>query len=887
MDARFCGACGNEVSSLSQLPTELPSPPPARSRTSSSSVVGRIESSSGGDFQPGQVLDRRYRIIGLLGRGGMGEVYRADDLELDAPVALKFLPVALTDRADLLERLRGEVRNARQVSHPNVCRVYDVGEVDGRTYMTMEYVDGEDLGTLLRRIGRLPRAKADQVARQMCAGLAAAHDRGVIHRDLKPSNVMIDGDGRVRITDFGLAVRGEERAGEISGTPAYMAPEQFDGRPATVQSDLYSLGLILYEIHTGKRALEADTWDQWRTKHRSATPSSPSAIEADVDEAVSRAILRCLEKDPARRPTSALQLAASLPGGDPLAAALAAGETPSPQMVATAGGEGALAPARAWALLGGTLLLLAGVVALAPWASDFGLAPLTHSAPVLAERAREIRRQLGYLDTPRDTWSQMIRDYPRLKYAADHEPSTGRRREFHDRGVPWLYQLRTSPRWLVPANDAPDLSSDDPALNVTGMTNTTIDFDGRLRRFLAVPPQQDAAPATERKTVDWTPLFTAAALDTADFARVATPTWNPLVPFDERAEWVRRNPPGRLDSLTVSAAAWRGRPVWFAVSGPWTPADRDVPTRVVLTQAIAQWGLGLVALALVVGGGLIARRHHRAGRSDTRGALRLMIAVTLILNGLWIFGGHHVADGGAELQMCVTILAEALATGAIIGLLYLSVEPFVRRHTPKLLIGWARLLEGRWRDPRVGHDVLVGTVLGIAIVFLLWLTNAIPSWIPLAHETTVPMDSWWFAGGGHVVGAFLNEAMASFRVGFLVFVAYFVLRMLLRRAGIAAAVLVAVATVLSLGGENWVLEVPFAFCVAAILAIAIVRFGLLTTLWTVFVFHVLASIPLVTDSSSAAFWPGVVPLVVVAVFALVAFRLSLGQRPVFQFSLEE
>ena len=195
----------------------------------------------------------------------MGEVYRADDLKIGQAVALKFLP---SDRAAdevFLERFRGEVRTSRQVAHPNVCRVYDIGEAEGRHFLTMEYVDGEDLSSLLRRIGKLPKAKALEVARQLCAGLAAIHDRGVLHRDLKPANVMLDGHGRVRITDFGLALgAGESALGEVAGTPAYMAPEQFAGKAPTVQTDLYALGLVLYETYTGKRALEATGFAQWR-----------------------------------------------------------------------------------------------------------------------------------------------------------------------------------------------------------------------------------------------------------------------------------------------------------------------------------------------------------------------------------------------------------------------------------------------------------------------------------------------------------------------------------------------------------------------------------------------------------------------------------------------
>ena len=165
------------------------------------------------------MLAGRYRMVGLLGRGGMGEVYRADDLKLGQPVALKFLPTDVERDSDRLERFLTEVRLSLKVTHPNVCRAFDIAQADGRHFLSMEYVDGEDLASLLRRIGRLPEDKATEIARQICAGLAAAHDEGVLHRDLKPANVMIDGRGRAKITDFGIAgatagiVGAEARAG--------------------------------------------------------------------------------------------------------------------------------------------------------------------------------------------------------------------------------------------------------------------------------------------------------------------------------------------------------------------------------------------------------------------------------------------------------------------------------------------------------------------------------------------------------------------------------------------------------------------------------------------------------------------------------------------------
>src|SRR3989440_9349562 len=192
---------------------------PGRKGSTSAPSFDSIDDSR---FVPGTILAERYRIVDLLGKGGMGEVYRADDLSLDQPVALKFLPESVTHNEQALERFRGEVRIARQVSHPNVCRVYDLGEMEGLYFLSMEYVDGEDLGSLLRRIGRLPTDKGLEIARKLCAGLAAAHEKGVLHRDLKPSNIMLDGRGQVLLTDFGLAGLANEIAGlEVrNGTPA-------------------------------------------------------------------------------------------------------------------------------------------------------------------------------------------------------------------------------------------------------------------------------------------------------------------------------------------------------------------------------------------------------------------------------------------------------------------------------------------------------------------------------------------------------------------------------------------------------------------------------------------------------------------------------------------
>jgi serine/threonine protein kinase len=313
--SRYCNGCG--------LPLDI------SSAETEAIATGACARAVEGRFSPGTVLDGRYRIVAPLGRGGMGEVYRATDLKLDQAVALKFLPLSLSQDARTLNRLYNEVRLARQISHPNVCRIYDIADSAGLPFITMKYIDGEDLRSLLRRIGRLPLEKAFDISRRLCAGLGAAHDRGVLHRDLKPANIMIDAHGNVRITDFGLAVLGD--GGEVnhlaSGTPGYMSPEQLEGKPVSIQSDIYSLGLVLYELFTGRRALEL----------KRETKTGISFVGPDLDPQIERALMHCLHPDPRARPSSAIAVSAELTGSDPLAAAIAAGETPAPELVARAG----------------------------------------------------------------------------------------------------------------------------------------------------------------------------------------------------------------------------------------------------------------------------------------------------------------------------------------------------------------------------------------------------------------------------------------------------------------------------------------------------------------------------------------------------------------------
>ena len=265
-----------------------------------------LSSASCASFVPGDVFAGRYRMITRIGRGGMGDVWRADDLVLETPVAVKLIWSASPDaRAQILK----EVRLARQITHQAVCRVFDVGEADGAVFFSMELVRGENLAILLRRLGRLPSEKVTDIGLQLCAGLAAAHAQGVLHRDLKPANVLIDDDGLVRITDFGIAItRAEAGRHTFIGTPGYMAPEQLaSGAPLSERTDLYALGLVLYELVVGQHPFDGSRANR--------DPPRPSAFVSHVDLQLERAILRALSWDPRERPASASEMAASLPRG--------------------------------------------------------------------------------------------------------------------------------------------------------------------------------------------------------------------------------------------------------------------------------------------------------------------------------------------------------------------------------------------------------------------------------------------------------------------------------------------------------------------------------------------------------------------------------------------
>ena len=885
--SHFCPSCGEAISSISQMPTGLASPSVVEAairRSPSSAPVGRLASSDSiepGGFTPGAILAERYRIIGLLGRGGMGEVYRADDLKLGQPVALKFLPRRFAADKERLERFYAEVRIARGVSHPNVCRVYDVGDIDGQHYLSMEFVDGEDLTSLLKRIGRLPADKALDIARELCAGLAAAHDKGVLHRDLKPSNVMIDGRGRARITDFGLAVAADQAVeGEVSGTPAYMAPEQLAGKGASVRSDVYAMGLVLYELYTGHKAFDGASLRELRRKHTEDAPVSPSTLAPGFDPIVERVILRCLEKEPSARPASVSQVAAALPGGDLLAAAVAAGETPSPEMVAAAGEEGALVPAKAWTLLVCALAALGAGVGIARFATDHGVAPLPKSPVALEDRARELVRALGYAEDPADRASWWERQYEYLRHRATHIPTTRGLRELARTDPhPWWFWYRQSPRFLTPANGDGVVRPDDPPAEVSGMVNLAMDARGNLVHFRAVPPQLEA-PAGTPTPPDWKPLFSAAGLDVSRLTPAA-PKWLPTEPFDARGDWEGSYASDPAGPIHVAAAAYRGRPVFFQVIGPWSFPYRMqavVPAGGLVARNV---GFAVLVASCLTGAFLLARRNLRLGRGDRRGAYRVSAFVLIFSFLSWLFSAHHTADLQPQTFLFLAALGQSVFFAVFVWLAYVAIEPIVRRRWPDLLISWTRLVSGRFRDPLVGRDALAGILGGGLVWLVLGGSQALPNWLDLPGMTPVPPSEDFFAGPGAAAGRFFWIVREAILRTLSIMTLLVVGQVVLRRKWLAVAFTGVLLVLLNLSGENLGVEIPAGVAIATLMIFVAVRFGILALTFAQFTAIALSQLPLTLDLSR---WYAPRSLVVVGLLvalAVAAFRVALGGKPAF------
>ena len=878
--SRSCEVCDWTLThQISGEPTKdgVPPPPPARGPASAQ-----------GRFRPGDTLAGRYRIVECVGKGGMGEVYRADDLTLDQPVALKFLPEELSRDEERLKRFRREVKIARQISHPNVCRVHDIGEADGLTFLSMEYIHGEDLRSLLRRIGRLPAEKAVEIAMELASGLAAAHERGILHRDLKPANVMIDERGRARITDFGLAAAaGSVESRDIrSGTPAYMAPEQRAGTEVTERSDLYSLGLVLYELFTGRLPFGP------QGPHglpRDAAPPRPSKLVEGLDPGVERVILRCLEKDPQRRPPSALAVRAALPGGDPLAAAVARGETPARALVAEAWESATLTPAVAWTSLVSITVLLAVSVWMASQTRLSQIVPLPKSPEVLVADARVILASLGYPGPPRDSTRGFSRDTSYIDHLMAGTRS-GSWLELLARGEPSVVRFwyRESPHHLLPHRTTEFFPADhDPPAVVPGMVGLELDTRGRLRQLEAVPPEFEDSNGSDTPP-DWGPLLAAAAFDPAALSPVP-PRWSPPRFADRRAAWEGVYPDAPEIPVRIEAASFRGRPIAFRIVEPWTDARGAAtespwvrPEEIVPSPwaRLAHVGFHLL---FMIGLALLARHNLRRGRGDAKLAFRLACVAFGLVMAHWALGAHHV-PGSAELEVFLGGLHRGFFAFALSWLFYLALEPYARKLWPRSMISWVRLLDGRFRDPIVGRDVLLGCVYGTGGSVVFHLPRLVPLWLGLAPPRPDlprhPAELLALRG----VSESLSELFAV-QVNLLSHILFLVgalllLRFVLRRTWLAVIVHGTVyAMVYVSAWPQGYLTLPVWI---GLWYFFLFRFGWVSVLVATVTADLLNGYPLTTHLSAWCAHATILVVCLCLALALYGFKVSLGGRPAFR-----
>jgi protein kinase-like protein len=765
---------------------------------------------------PLRTLGNRFDLLAEIGRGGMGIVYRARDRETGEVVALKILRPEIAGDAAALERFRNELRLARQITHRNVCRTYELHRLGETAAIAMEYVEGESLRHVLRRYGAVSISTGLGWTRQICAALGEAHAREIAHRDLKPENILIARDGTVKVTDFGIARSVGTDATEtrtITGTPAYMSPEQAQGKPVDRRSDIYSLGLVLYEMFTGHPAFQADTPIAAAMKHVDEAPPPPRQLEPDLPERIERAILRCLEKNPAKRFPSVGDLESALSERPRAEHVPVEGvEVPLPVHFARWQPSDWLLPCLAIVGLLSFLFLFARTNLVRQSQVHFDLSVLSRIAQEYAERLHvPITKETGIGGSY--SWDEYEAVASRSGMHAALAAATER----------FPYVL-----WYVEWDDGQGARARRARIDV--------DRNGSLWAFSRRLPQnigieklsvEEVRPLAERAIQE----FFQRDLSGLTLESAVTVTWeehlaNQFV-WTEQGEWYGLQP--RYAAVLV------GRDIASLDRRPKLPAD--YVRRVYDSPLTWKYETAPALILVVTILGFAQRSRVKMGARWRMSGVVLLFVLSALT--AWA----QLPDVGFMMRW---FLGSALAlVVAVVGLfISIGIERSVRTLAPAKVSSLVKLLEHRAATEACGLAIVRGTLLGFALLGLdtamVWLgTSRLGMWL---HKDTVIGWGWALIGPSRHLDMISEALLETFVMAFvLVPFAIYVTTRLVPRLSLAALLAAALCAATDLNFElvavqPHYLKLAFLFPVYLALACVFIRFDLLTLLCTIFTY---------------------------------------------------
>jgi hypothetical protein len=574
-----------------------------------------------------------------------------------------------------------------------------------------------------------------------------------------------------------------------------------------------------------------------------------------------------------------------LPGGDPLAAALAAGETPSPEMVAAAPKQGALRPAVAVSLLASVIVLLGTICFLSRYTAMYRITPLNKSPEVLRDRAAELVTKFGYTTPAADSAYGMSLDRDYVNYIHDNDQSRSRwNRLASGQPAAIYFWYRQSPHPFSMSADG-NVNEEYPPRDLPGMTTLTLDTLGRLRSFYAVPPARNSG--VDAATPDWSPLFAESGLDQTKFQTVPF-TWTPPHEATARAAWEGSYPDQPDSKIHIEAAAFEGKPVYFEIFDAWDqPSDVQASIARFRHRALLVLLLAIF-ITVLLGSALLALRNVKLGRGDRKGAFRLAAFVLVVAFLRWLFTSHHVTTESEAFNF-ISGVQDILFWMFFYWVVYLAFEPFVRRRWPGRIVSWSRVLAGGFRDPLVGRDILIGAVVGLGVILSnFFLASIVPRWF--GYPPPIP---WFDFPATQLLGirsfafGITQQILASLLQSFILLFFLLLLYIIVRRERVAAVAVWLIGSVAISLTHDTVLGVPFAIVGAFLVVWVLYRYGLLALISAIFFLHLVIFFPITSDFSAWYAADFVLALIIALTLAGFAFYTSLAGQPLFRGTLPD